>query len=385
MYNKIDELARERTETVYGISDKPGAFLFQNEGRQYKRKKGRRSMRRALFGFLILVLLGFVFGCSTSIPVTVTKPAEINMSGNRVIAVLDFRYPDRTFSGKDLLQWAISKLTGLNLPRGLSVEQRVAEYTTDQVILTLLNTGYFQLVSPQEVAQTMRGGISSSTTAIDIGKAVNAQAIVNGELYLLKARDREWTDEQTVTDESTGLEQTVYVPMIRRTVEVGMSYQVVNTATGSVVASRSFESRTSVDRELEYKRNLPDVEDMYTRLIDNFMPKMAKQLAPYQVREHRTLMRDKTDDPRMEQADDLVKGKIYDRALEIFLDVWQQNGNVAAGFNAAILYEVTGQVDMAVSQMKSVVDRTADPKAMREYNRLLAVKQEQERVKEQQG
>jgi len=344
-------------------------------------------MRRVVFGLLILALLGLLFGCSTSIPVTVTKPAEINMSGNRVIAVLDFRYPvkDKSISGKDLLQWAISKLTGLSLPSELNVEQRVAKYTTDQVIVTLLNTGYFQLVSPQEVAQAMQGGISSSTTAVDIGKAVKAQAIVNGDLYILDAEDKEWTDERTITDAGTGQEQTVYVPMIRRTVWVGMSYQVVNTATGNVVASRSFESQSSTDRELENKRDLPDVEEMYTSLLDDFMPKMAKQLAPYQVREHRTLMRDKTKDPRMEQADDLVKGKVYDSALEIFLDIWQQNGNVAAGFNAAILYEVTGQLDMAISQMKSVVDRTADKKAMREYNRLLTVKQEQERLKAQQS
>jgi len=344
-------------------------------------------MRRVVFGLFTLALLGLLFGCSTSIPVTVTKPAEINMSANRVIAVLDFRYPvkDKSISGKDLLQWAISKLTGLSMPKELNVEQRVAKYTTDQVILTLINTGYFQLVSPQQVAQAMQGGISSSTTAVDIGKAVKAQAIVNGDLYLLEAKDQEWTDERTITDAGTGQEQTVFVPMIRRTVWVGMSYQVVNTATGNVAASRSFESQSSTDREQENKRGLPDVEDMYTSLIDDFMPKMAKQLAPYQVREHRMLMRDKTKDPRMEQADDLVKGKVYDSALEIFLDVWQQNGNVAAGFNAAILYEVTGQLDMAISQMKSVVDRTADKKAMREYNRLLTVKQEQERLKAQQS
>jgi hypothetical protein len=344
-------------------------------------------MRRAVVVIFIFVLLGFIFGCSTSIPVTVTKPAEINMSGNRVIAVLDFRYPvkDKSISGKELLQWAISKLTGLNMPKELSVEQKVADYTTSQVIVTLLNTGYFQLVSPQEVAQAMQGGISSSTTAVDIGQAVKAQAIVNGELYLLDAKDQEWIDERKVTDASTGQEQTVFVPMIKRTVWVGMSYQVVNTSTGNVVASRSFDSQTSTDRELEDKRNLPDVEDMYTRLIDNFMPKMAKQLAPYQVREHRTLMRDKTKDPRMEQADDLVKGRVYDNALEIFLTVWQQTGNVAAGYNAAILYEVTGQIDMAIDQMKDVVDRTAERKAMREYNRLLNVRQEQQRLQEQQS
>lgn len=343
-------------------------------------------MRRILFSILTVGLLVFVFGCSTSIPVTVTKPAEINMSGNRVIAVLDFRYPvkDKTITGKDLLEWAIFKLIGIDLPKEMSVEQNLADYTTSQVIITLLNTGYFQLVSPQEVAQAMHGGISSGTTAVDIGKAVKAQAIVNGELYLLDAKDQEWMEERKITDANTGQEQTVYVSMIKRTVWVGMTYQVVNTATGNVVASRSFQNQASTDRELENKRDLPDVEDMYKRLVDQFMPQMAKQLAPYQVREHRTLMRDKTKDVRMEQANELVKGKIYDSALEIFLTVWQGNGNVAAGYNAAILYEVTGQLDAAIEQMKIVVDATADNRAMREYNRLLTEKQEQERLRKQQ-
>ncbi|MBN2553635.1 MAG: hypothetical protein JXB06_12740 [Spirochaetales bacterium] len=344
-------------------------------------------MRRIVSGILIMGLFGLLFACSTSIPVTVTKPAEINMSGNRVIAVLDFRYPVKgtTISGRDLLQWAISKLTGLNLPSQLNVEQRVADYTTDQVILALLNTGYFQLVSPQEVAQRMRGGISSTTTAVDIGRAVKAQAIINGELYLLEARDQQWIEERTITDSETGEEKTVNVSMVKRTARVGMTYQVVNTASGNVVASRSFEDQSTADQEWEYRHNLPDAEDMYTDIIDTFMPRMAKQLAPYQVRENRTLMRDKTKNPRMEQADELVKGKIYDSALEIFLSVWRGDGNVAAGFNAAIIYEVIGNLDMAISQMKSVVERTADKKAIREYHRLLGAKQDQERLRQQQG
>ena len=343
-------------------------------------------MRRTMFSLITLAILAVLLGCSTSIPVTVTKPAEINMAGNRVVAVLDFRYPvDTTISGKDLLQWAINKLTGLQIATEAGVEQKLADYTTSQVIRTLLDTGYFQLVSPQQVVQKMQGGLNAGTTAVDIGHAVNAQAIVNGELYLLETNDEQWTDERTVTDADTGEEQTVDVRMIKRTARVGMTYEVVNTATGRVVASRSFQDENSEDRELADKSDLPDVEDMYQEIVDSFMPKMARQLAPYQVREYRTLMRDKSKDPRLEQADELVKGRIYDSALEIFLSVWQENGNVAAGYNAAILYEVTGQVDMAIDQMRAVVDRTADKKAMREYNRLLTVKQERERLIEQQG
>jgi hypothetical protein len=94
-------------------------------------------------------------------------------------------------------------------------------------------------------------------------------------------------------------------------------------------------------------------------------------------------MKDKMKDPRMEQADELVKGKLYDAALEIFLDVWQDTGNVAAGFNAAILYEITGDLERAIAQMKELVRLTGEQKAMREYNRLLETQREQQRLQEQ--
>ena len=94
-------------------------------------------------------------------------------------------------------------------------------------------------------------------------------------------------------------------------------------------------------------------------------------------------MKDKTDDPRMEQADELVKGRIYDAALDLFLEVWDDTGNPAAGFNAAILYEITGDLDTAIAQMKEVARRTGEKKAMREYNRLLETQREQQRLQEQ--
>ena len=342
-------------------------------------------MRRYIFVFMILWVPLFFLACATSIPVTVTKPAEINMAANRVIAVLEFRYPDtsRRLSGKDLIEWAISRLTGIDIPQDETTAQKVAEYTTSRVVMTLLDTGYFQLVGPEEVARTMQGGITSSTTAVDVGRAVKAQAIINGELYLLDSEDEEWTAERTIVDED-GTEQTVEVPMVKRTFRAGMSYQVVNTSSGTIVASRSFKGQSSAEIEKENQEDLPDAEIVYKRIIDSFMPRMARQLAPYQVRESRTLMRDKSKDPRMEQADDLVKGMLYDEALEIFLDVWSDNRNVAAGFNAAIIYEITGQIEAAIAQMKSVAESTADKRAMREYRRLLEVEQEQERLREQQ-
>lgn len=44
---------------------------------------------------------------------------------------------------------------------------------------------------------------------------------------------------------------------------------------------------------------------------------------------------------------------------------------------------MTGDIDAAVSLMKEVVDRYPEKKIIREYNRLLGVREEQERLAEQ--
>lgn len=92
-------------------------------------------------------------------------------------------------------------------------------------------------------------------------------------------------------------------------------------------------------------------------------------------------MKDKN--PQMKAADRYVKGGIYDSALDIYLDVWKSSKNVAAGYNAAILYEVTGDLDAGITLMKQVVDAHPERRIMKEYNRMLNAKQEQERLLKQ--
>jgi hypothetical protein len=342
-------------------------------------------MRRVILSVTVVVCSLVLFACATSVPVTVTKPAEINMAGNRIVAVLDFRYPEKSgISGPDLFRWAITRLTGIEIYREKSVEERVADYATSKVISTLLDTGHFQLVSPKDVATAMQGRIDANTSPVDVGRAVRAQAIVNGELFQLTSEEDDWEAESTRIDPATGVEIKESVPMVSRRVDVGMSYQVVNTQTGLVVASRSFQGNDELDAKRSHRFTLPSAEDMYKSVIDTFMPVLARQLAPYQVTERRSLMRDKSRDPRVRQGEELVRARLYDEALGIFLQVWRESGNLAAGYDAAIAYEITGRLEEALDQMQTVVQATGDRKAVRAYNRLLGAKQEQERLLEQQ-
>ena len=197
----------------------------------------------------------------------------------------------------------------------------------------------------------------------------------------MEAWDDENVEKEEREDPITG--QSVEIPLtwVTRRAELGLKYYVVNTETGVIIATRSFESSSESREEKENSRSLPEPLEMYREIVDSFMPEVARQLAPYRVEETRRLKKGKN--PQMKLADRYVKGGIYDRALEIYLDLWKRSQDGAAGYNAAILHEVTGDLDAGISLMKQVVDVHPERWIIREYNRMLDAKQEQERLLKQ--
>lgn len=47
-------------------------------------------------------------------------------------------------------------------------------------------------------------------------------------------------------------------------------------------------------------------------------------------------MKDKSKNPDLKTADELLKGSLYNEALQVFLEVWNGTQNPAAGVNAGI-------------------------------------------------
>ena len=339
---------------------------------------------KALFHIAVCVLgvLLFFIGCATRVPVTVTKPAEVNMASMRKIAVLDFSVTQQKYdlTGEDLIELALDKL--FDFPIGERATYReVEEYATERFILGLVSTNYFHVVSGTAVRASIDPTGTSSASVQEIGKEIDAQGIVTGEIYRMTVDDDEFTRIEEYTDPETATVYEEEIPRIRRTITLGLAYHVFNTESGVLYASRSFEA--SLQDEAEEEDDLRESEEMYKEIIDSFIPKMMRQLAPYTVRESRKLMKDKSKDPLMESAKQYAGNGVYDRALELYLKIWDSSGNPAAGYNGAIMYEVTGDIDAAVSLMKEVVDRYPDRKIMREYNRLIGVREEQKRLAEQ--
>jgi hypothetical protein len=342
-------------------------------------------MRKAISVTVIVIASLILFlGCATAVPVTVTKPAEVNMSSMRRIAVLDFNVTHDRYelSVEKIFEAAMEELFDLSVG-GRAIEREIEEYTTERFIIGLVQTNYFQVVGAPEIKRAIDPTSISMGSVQAIGEKLDAQGILTGEIYRISAEDEKFTRTENVTDPETDAVYETEIRWIRRTAVLGLTYHVFNTESGALFASRSFEASIQDEQETENKELLREPVDMYREIVDSFIPKMMKQLAPYTVRESRRLMKDKRDDPIMESARQHAKNGMYDRALELYIEVWNDSRNPAAGFNGAIMYEVTGDIDAAVSLMKEVVDRYPEKKIFREYNRLLGVREEQERLAEQ--
>jgi hypothetical protein len=323
-------------------------------------------------------------GCATTVPVMVTKPAEVNMSSMKRVAVLEFKITQehQKLSIEDLFELALDELFGLEIG-GRALEREISDYTTERFILTLVRTNYFHVLGPTDIKQSMQMSPSSSESAQQIGKAVDAQAILNGDIYSMHSQDEETTTTEEVADPENQTIREITTTNITRTAWLGLRYYVIKSESGEVVATRSFESSIQNTKDAEEQYLLPSEEEMYKDIIDSFMPQVERQLAPYTVRERRKLMKDKSKNPLMKEAERYAKGGVHDRALELYLEVWESTGNPAAGNNAAIMYEASGNIDGAIDIIEDVVARSSDKKIIREYNRLLRAREEQERLAEQ--
>lgn len=346
-------------------------------------------MKKKLIFPVLLLAVFIIMSCGPSVTMQVMKPSEVNMGGARTIAIFEVDYPRKgaasISSERDLLIALLAKTLEMNVPEEDTVERRIGRYTTDNLVTTLLEAEYFDILSPKDVSQKMIGADNPNLGATDIGLLLGADAIIMGSVDVMESEDE--TYDKTVTKYDSTLKKNVTskVPYVKRTARLVFSYRVILTNDGRMLASKSFDKTETDEQPVEKRANLQKPESLYQRIVDEIMPTIRKQIAPYTVNEYWFLMKDKTKDARMEQANNFVNGSLYDKALDLFLTVWQENENVAAGYNAAIMFYALGDIDTALEMMERVLDKYPEKDVMNGYTRLKDAKSEMEQVADQMG
>jgi len=339
-------------------------------------------MKNRLAGVVLAAALALTAACATTVRLEVLKPAEIDMGDARTVAVMDYSASESGTSSLDdfFVDLFVKALGGETEAEARA--RNIARYATNTMIAELLDTGYFTVVSSQDVRNAFSGRKGRLGPG-DIGERFGAKAVIVGDIARMSADLDRFSRREKVYDERLQKKVKVEVPWVRLKTELLLSYRVIETGSGTIIATRKFRERREAEQPADRKADLPDPDDMYREMIDGIMAQAARQLAPHVEIQTRSLMGDQQKDPRMKQADDLVKNGFLEQARDMFREIWSATGNVAAGYNGAIMCEALGDINEAVDLMGDVVDASQDETVFREYQRLQAVRDERRRAENQ--
>ncbi|MGM0432075.1 MAG: DUF6340 family protein, partial [Spirochaetota bacterium] len=339
-------------------------------------------------GGLALLAAVMLSGCATTVAFDVLKPAQVNMSDYRKLAVLEYEpyeLSDEYYAGKLIVEFLFGTSEIRTSGYRFNLDEDIAEYMTEQTIRTLSDTGYFTIVTPDRVQHHQGYSSGSMVSNRVLSEQLGVDAVLVGTIldmdYDERVENRNVTIKNDDGDSVPGVES-----YFVQQVEMQVNYNVIDVDTGNVIASKYLSGnnsrRTKIEPEEADDFRAPQLETLYRAIIRDFQPEISRQLAPYYEREYRRLKEEKGND-KFEAAEKLIKSSQYKKALDLYLELWYDSEILAAGYNAAILYEVMGQYDSALSLMKEVHDTTGNPDAYQQYLRLQQVSREADEAKQQ--
>jgi len=234
---------------------------------------------------VLLLLMSCLFSCAApQVELDFKRPAEVDMSNYRKIAIADFRGPNRSGS-------------------------QAASILTSE----LYKTGYFDIFERQQMEKILdeqdfaASGLVDDATAAKIGRVLGVQALILGEVTTYSAEDKQgkekvkkqvWTGEyETDKDgnivEEEGLfgmkykqkeykEGFVNEPYVVRSATVAIHFRVVDVNTGHLVAiksaSRSYNQKATGTEQIG---NLPDKQHILGNLSREVVQTFVPHIAPH--------------------------------------------------------------------------------------------------------
>jgi|GEM_PF-1054305 len=349
----------------------------------------KKRIKTAAACSLLALLIFTAAGCRTAVSFEAVQPAEIDMSDYRTLGVLDFaEYELSRFSSGGYILFEFLLNSGYRPSfEDRFISSEIARYTTRNVVRTLERTDYFQVIPPAQLRNYLTGIASVRYDGERLRKTFGIDALIIGSIEDIHRREYVRERSRWVSTDEEDEQVLVRTKYLVQEAYLEISYSVVSVRDGRILATKRLDGRRSTETEIPdgdvESFRAPSMLPMYRRIIDDFMPEVRDQLAPRTVREVRRLLRDPLDDPRMEEADDMAKDGLHRRAADSFLNIWYDTRNYAAGYNAAILFEVIGELDRAASLMREVAEQTGESRAYREANRLIQAREDYYRALEQ--
>ncbi|MDR0644770.1 MAG: hypothetical protein LBG05_07675 [Treponema sp.] len=290
----------------------------------------------------LLVSAGVLLvSCATSISVEATKLPHMDTSFIQRLAVMPFDVSDNS-----------------------TLQKQTAQALYSRVSEIIASTGRFVLVSPDEISRLRYAGqnISDSVDGLFRGNIVSL-IVINDSHSEIRHR----------YNSNTKKNEEYSVLVYDREVQLYFSYRLERARDGSIV-SQVNKSASASDHNDESVSKLLPAFTLVQNAIDSSLKLLARDVAPYRVIERRILAEETTKNrevkARVKEAKAFLKEGSYRAALKIFAEIHKDTGSFASGYNAAIITEVVGDLNLAIALMSALENETGNPKAASELVRM---------------
>lgn len=319
-------------------------------------------MRKYTKFLLIFTFAIILSSCATTVRYTTTRPAKLDLNGAKTISVLSFK-PYAYFNKRnDARGVEVFINTFFEIFDRVGPEEKEAlEYLKDYIEEGLISSPYIDLVSSSAVHNAIKNGY-----------LIPADVYLTGEVTYFNISDKKETerivikheDENEDEDDHRGRrkEEYRYVDYFTRYVNFDFKYEVVDSSTNKIISY----DKVSISRcssRYERPRDLPDAFSLIKSDVRYAANKILKELQPYKVSLSVELLKDKSKNPDMKNADKLAKDYHIEESYKQFSRIYNETGLFEAGYNAAVLQEALGNLSVAEKEMLDLYNKSNDSRA----------------------
>lgn len=308
--------------------------------------------RKVIFTFLLAFVV-VLSGCATTVNVKVTRPSELDMNGAKTIAILPFKpakyYHRKTYSRglKVLVREFFDFYNDVS-----SDESICTDYLERKLKESLLNSDYLTLVNETSVLNAIKYNRDENPSDV----------YLTGEVVRFDVNDERNEYTKKVGTNDDGSATYVHVTDFSRRVWFEFYYQIVDSKTEEIISYEHVDIRNS-SGIYNSPYDLPDAFSIIKYDIEREAKVIMKKIQPYEVNKSITLIDDHTKRDDLKLARKLAEDGLYEESIERFESIYKSEGVFEAGYNAALLYEVLGDLNTAKDLMSDVLDKTNDYRA----------------------
>ena len=312
---------------------------------------------------LILSVLMVFTGCATTLNVRVKRPAKMDVKDAKTIAVLPFQTPEWTMKvgpGKrvNILDWVYDRYHDDDA-------WACANYITNTLTKKLFDGKHYTLAE----AYTVQNQVMT-------GKTPSADIYVSGKIDYLNVYDDVSVNKRTENG------KVVYYKTYSRHVSAGVTYMVIDSKTNMLIDMRT-RDLSGFSGERKDPQSLPSAFSLIKGDLNDVVNAMTRELQPYYVDKSIKLLSDKSKDPDMKIADEMVKNDLWEEGYNKYKKIYENTGLFEAGYNASMILEALGRYQEAKAIMTELVDTTGNKKAIRALSDINSEIYSEKRLKEQ--